>query len=249
MPWGADALFRKRSMLNFNFRAPVSVKTKGRVAYRLYQLPESRERYRKTLHGLLKEHWVEDKLLAECDRIEALIKPHLNREQYRFTQSLDGTRDFIEARRGDLMKETGDSMPAWRKEPKAPPVIAAIGKIKARFSATWMEDSPRERTNIGKVETQPDHGWQGGCAEGRRRACVVDRRLRPEQQAVGAHRCETGRQRQTGVARPLGMDENSFQVSATAFNPAVCSRKAAAFRLGRWACSSSAAKPSSPQRE
>lgn len=152
IPWGADALFRKRSMLNFDFRAPVSVKTKGRVAYRLYQLPESRERYRKTLHGLLKEHWVEDKLLAECDRIEALIEPHLNREQYRFSKALNGTRDFIEARRRDLMKETGDSMPEWRKEPKAPPVIAAIGKIKAKFSATWMEDSPRERTNIGNVE-------------------------------------------------------------------------------------------------
>ena len=80
MPWGADALFRKRSMLNFDFRAPISVKTKGRVAYRLYQLPEGRERYRKTLHGVLKEHWDEKKLLAECDRIEALIKPHLNRE-------------------------------------------------------------------------------------------------------------------------------------------------------------------------
>ena len=152
MPWGADALFRKRSMLNFDFRAPISVKTKGRVAYRLYQLPEGRERYRKTLHGLLKEHWDEKKLLAECDRIEALIKPHLNREQYRFSRSLDGTRKFISERREDLMEETGDGMPTWRKEPKAPPVIAAIGKIKARFSATWMEDSPRKRTNIGKVE-------------------------------------------------------------------------------------------------
>ena len=152
MPWGADALFRKRSMLNFDFRAPISVKTKGRVAHRLYQLPEGRERYRRTLHGLLKEHWDEKKLLAECDRIEALIKPHLNREQYRFSRSLDGTRDFIEARRRDLMKETGDGMPTWRKEPKPPPVIAAIGKIKARFSATWMEGSPRKRTNIGKVE-------------------------------------------------------------------------------------------------
>ena len=50
------------------------------------------------------------------------------------------------------MKETGDGMPTWRKEPKPPPVIAAIGKIKARFSATWMEGSPRKRTNIGKVE-------------------------------------------------------------------------------------------------
>ena len=210
IPWGADALFRKRSMLNFNFRAPVSVKTKGRVAYRLYQLPESRERYRKTLHGLLKEHWVEDKLLAECDRIEALIKPHLNREQYRFTQSLDGTRDFIEARRGDLMKETGDSMPAWRKEPKAPPVIAAIGKIKAMFSATWMEDSPRERTNIGMVEISltmdgrevalKDAGvhasWTGGFG----------RSSKPSVRIV-ARRADNDKQ----VSFDLGMEEDAFR--------------------------------------
>ena len=210
MPWGADALFRKRSMLNFDFRAPVSVKTKGRVAYRLYQLPESRERYRKTLHGLLKEHWVEDKLLAECDRIEALIKPHLNREQYRFTQSLDGTRDFIEARRGDLMKETGDSMPAWRKEPKAPPVIAAIGKIKAMFSATWMEDSPRERTNIGMVEISltmdgrkvalKDAGvhasWTGGFG----------RSSKPSVRIV-ARRADNDKQ----VSFDLGMEEDAFR--------------------------------------
>ena len=210
IPWGADALFRKRSMLNFNFRAPVSVKTKGRVAYRLYQLPESRERYRKTLHGLLKEHWGEDKLLAECDRIEALIKPHLNREQYRFTQSLDGTRDFIEARRGDLMKETGDSMPAWRKEPKAPPVIAAIGKIKAMFSATWMEDSPRERTNIGKVEISltmdgrevalKDAGvhasWTGGFG----------RSSKPSVRIV-ARRADNDKQ----VSFDLGMEEDAFR--------------------------------------
>ena len=210
IPWGADALFRKRSMLNFNFRAPVSVKTKGRVAYRLYQLPESRERYRKTLHGLLKEHWGEDKLLAECDRIEALIKPHLNREQYRFTKSLDGTRDFIEARRGDLMKETGDSMPAWRKEPKAPPVIAAIGKIKAMFSATWMEDSPRERTNIGMVEISltmdgrkvalKDAGvhatWTGGFG----------RSSKPSVRIV-ARRADNDKQ----VSFDLGMEEDAFR--------------------------------------
>jgi hypothetical protein len=152
LPWGADALFRKRSMLNFDFRAPVSVKTKGRIAHQLYKLPEGRERYRDTLHNLLEKHWDEKKLLAECDRIEALIQPHLHREQYRFSRSLDGTRDFIEARRRDLMKETKDAMPIWRKEPKSPMVITSIGKIKAKFSSKWLEDSPRERTNIGVIE-------------------------------------------------------------------------------------------------
>ena len=152
LPWGADALFRKRSMLNFDFRAPISVKTKGRIAHRLYQSPESREHYRRALHWLLEEHWDEKKLFAECDRIEALIQPHLHREQYRFSRSLDGTRDFIEARRRDLMKETKDAMPIWRKEPKSPMVITSIGKIKATFSSKWLEGSPRERTNIGVIE-------------------------------------------------------------------------------------------------
>ncbi len=211
MPWGADALFRKRSMLNFNFRAPISVKTKGRVAHFLYQTENGRERYRKALHALLKEHWDEDKLLAECDRIEALLKPHLSSEQHRFSRSLNGTRDFIEARRGDLMKETKDGMPEWRKEPKAPPVIAAIGKIKAKFSATWMEDSPRERTNIGKVELSlsmngkkialKDAGvhasWTGSFGRSSKPSVrFVARRASDDEQ----------------VSLDLSLDENSFKV-------------------------------------
>jgi spore coat protein CotH len=211
IPWGADALFRKRSMLNFDFRAPVSVKTKGRVAYRLYQLPESRERYRKTLHGLLKEHWVEDKLLAECDRIEALIEPHLNREQYRFSKALNGTRDFIEARRRDLMKETGDSMPVWRKEPKAPPVIAAIGKIKAKFSATWMEDSPRERTNIGNVEISLTmDGREVALKDAGVHASWTGSFGRSSKPSVrfAARRSSDDKQ----VSLDLSLDENSFKV-------------------------------------
>ncbi|MBC8242869.1 MAG: CotH kinase family protein [Verrucomicrobia bacterium] len=210
MPWGADALFRKRSMLNFDFRAPVSVKTKGRVAHRLYQLTEGRKRYRKALHRLLDEHWNEKKLLAECDRIEALIRPHLNREQHRFSRSLDGTREFIEARRRDLMKETRDGMPTWRKAPKPPPVIAAIGKIKATFSGTWMEDSPRDRTEIGNLELSlsldsreialKDAGvhasWTGGFG----------RSSKPSVRIV-ARRADNDKE----VSFDLGMEEDTFR--------------------------------------
>jgi len=176
MPWGADSLFRKRSMLNFDFRAPLSVKTKGRIAYHLYQTETGRKRYREALHGLLKDHWNEEKLLAECDRIEALVEPHLNREQSRFSRSLRGTREFIKERREDLMDETGERMPRWTKTPKAPPVIAEIGSVKVSFSGEWMDESPRERTNLGKVTLQLSlgdkpveltdvgvHGtWEGG---------------------------------------------------------------------------------------
>ena len=130
------------------------MKTKGRIAYLLYQTEAGRDRYRKTLHGLLKEHWNEEELLAECDRIEALIEPHLNREQSRFSRALRGTREFIRERREDLMDETGEAMPRWTKTPKAPPVIAEIGNVKAKFYGEWMEESPREQTNLGKAMLQ-----------------------------------------------------------------------------------------------
>ena len=50
-PWGADALFTNFSMVEFqrNSRAPISVKTQGLIAYRLYQLESGRERYEKTI--------------------------------------------------------------------------------------------------------------------------------------------------------------------------------------------------------
>ena len=79
LPWGADSLFMKFSMLDFtkNSRAPISVKTQGLIAYRLYQHEAGRERYAKMMTELLKNHWNEDQLLAELDRIAAMIQPHL----------------------------------------------------------------------------------------------------------------------------------------------------------------------------
>ena len=53
-------------MLN-RFSCPLSVKTKGHIAY-LYQTEAVV--IVKTLHGLLKAHWNEEELLAECDQLK-----------------------------------------------------------------------------------------------------------------------------------------------------------------------------------
>ena len=74
VPWGADALFDKFSELEYDEKAPISVKTKGMIAHKLYQSEAGRERYAKTLKDLLKEQWNEEALLAETDRIEALLR-------------------------------------------------------------------------------------------------------------------------------------------------------------------------------
>ena len=133
LPWGADSLFVKHSKLRHHNKAgaPISVKTQGLLAHKLYQQKSSRERYAKTMMGILENHWNEVELLAEIDRIDAIVKPHLvdaqrffgdkdERKTYSRTMALEETRRFIRQRRTDITKEIARGMPEWRAAPDEP---------------------------------------------------------------------------------------------------------------------------------
>ena len=133
LPWGADSLFSKQSKLRHHNKAgaPISVKTQGLLTHKLYQQKSSRERYAKTMMGILENHWNEAELLAEFDRIDAMVKPHLvdaqrffgdkdERKTYSRTMALQETRKFIRQRRADITKEIADEMPEWRAVPDEP---------------------------------------------------------------------------------------------------------------------------------
>ncbi len=152
IPWGADNLFTKQRSKGDDARAPLSVKTTGLIAHRLYQTPSGRARYRKTLHGILDKHWDEEKLLTEIDRIEAMLKPHSAGSQLKFGSALERTREFIRQRRDDIINETADGMPEWKNAPSGPIVIASVGTIKTKFTAKFFEYSPRDGTGLGQVE-------------------------------------------------------------------------------------------------
>ncbi len=124
LPWGADALFEKFSKLRVDRRAPVSVKTMGRIAHRLYQLPSARARYAQTMQELLDKHWDEEALLAEVNRAQAMIEPHLTPAQKRALPRGE-IRRFIPSRRADVLKEISGEMPLWASAPGPPPVIGA----------------------------------------------------------------------------------------------------------------------------
>ncbi|HIO45770.1 TPA: hypothetical protein EYN23_00260 [Candidatus Poribacteria bacterium] len=130
LPWGADT--------GFNGSKPnelISVKTQGLIAHRLYQLESSRERYAKTIMDIIEKHWHEDELLAEINRIEVMVKPHLVQSQIYgndkkqksedvFASSLDKTRKFICQRRSDITQEIANGMPERKKSPGKPLTIA-----------------------------------------------------------------------------------------------------------------------------
>lgn len=128
LPWGADCLFMKHSLVDYDPEAPISVKTTGRLAHRLYQLPSGRARYEKELRELLARHWDEAVIGVELDRIEALLEPHLGRYQRRAVDAMDVVREFVAARRSELLKEIEGGMPVWTKRPKPPFAFPVSGK-------------------------------------------------------------------------------------------------------------------------
>ena len=139
LPWGADSLFSNFDMQKRgrNARMPISVKTQGLIAYKLYQLDEGKERYAETIRSILNEHWNEDQMLAEVDRIATLVKPHMIPQQLKFgdkeqwwerrnvtfDQKLEEARHFIRTRKSAILSEISGGMPEWNRRPNPPFVI------------------------------------------------------------------------------------------------------------------------------
>lgn len=148
LPWGADSLFTNFKMdFRRNTQGPISVKTQGLIAYRLYQLEAGSERYAKTMRELLESHWNEVELLAELDRVAVMIQPYLLPEQREFREEewggrgkkqtfedqLANVRDFIRTRKNDILQEIGDGMPVWRRKPRPPFVMGPEGFDMKKF--------------------------------------------------------------------------------------------------------------------
>ena len=154
LPWGADALFSNFDMKNMGKKtgAPISVKTQGLIAYRLYQLDAGKERYAKTMMGILENHWNEVKLFAELDRISTMIQPHMipsqrtieekegwgRGETIAYEEKLDEAREFIRTRKSKILEEISDGMPEWRRRPH-PPIVMGPEGFDGKFMKQFIE--------------------------------------------------------------------------------------------------------------
>ena len=155
IPWGMDSIFTKMSKLEFmnDRRAPISVKTQGLIAYKLYQLESGRKRYAEALTEILDKHWNASELLAALDKIAVMIEPHLapvqrvieqedwgrrggwGQESKRptFASELEEARDFIRNRKSDIQAEIANGMPVWRRRPDPPFVFPEDGDFAKGF--------------------------------------------------------------------------------------------------------------------
>ena len=154
IPWGMDSIFTKMSKLEFmnDRRAPISVKTQGLIAYKLYQFESGRKRYAEALTEILDNHWNVPELLAALDKIAVMVEPHLVSAQRvieeewdrggrwgdkskrpTFESELEAVRDFIRNRKSDIQAEIANEMPVWRRRPDPPFVMGPEGFDMKKF--------------------------------------------------------------------------------------------------------------------
>jgi spore coat protein CotH len=135
IPWGTDACFGEENPF-VAFDPPASVWANNQLSSRLYNHPEVRHRYQDRLRSLLDTVWDEEALLAEIDRIEAQISPHLRIPSELFTSDLEKVRDFVEGRR-ELLEADLASDPAWNFPLQEDFCLESVGTITGTFSSLY----------------------------------------------------------------------------------------------------------------
>jgi spore coat protein H len=135
LPWGADAAFSStHSLLPAGSTTPASVLAWARLPGRLYANATMRKRYHDTLRSLVAAHWDEAALLAEVNRISALLGSAAS------SPALDRMRTFVQGRRAAVLAELDAAEP--RKWP-VPERATAVCKpeltsaISGTFDTQW----------------------------------------------------------------------------------------------------------------
>lgn len=153
IPWGTDAAFTSLPgpLMSFNRRTPPAIYAEAALANRLAFTPGIVDRYRKRLEELLATVWNESDLLAEIDRVEALLTPHFSPPQANAPKALAAIRDFVRRRRGEIEGVLADWPPALPERPRPPLTTKRVGTISGTF-ATRQSQAADEEADPGVVD-------------------------------------------------------------------------------------------------
>ncbi|MAE64363.1 MAG: hypothetical protein CMJ18_08825 [Phycisphaeraceae bacterium] len=152
IPWGTDCAFEGAMPLPPYRIKPKSVHGNALLSHRLFANATARANYKKTFEGLLAKQFNEKKLLAELDRIEALLEDSLHESQDDFHKHLAKLRRFIKGRRDGLEGELADWPVKLKAQPRQPIYFKKIGTAAGSFSTTWREKAPSDPLTNGKTD-------------------------------------------------------------------------------------------------
>jgi len=157
VPWGADAALGPGmggGPFSGRQTAP-AVFAQAALPNRLYFTPGIPDRYREALRSVMVEVWHEDELLAEIDRLEELLLPHLPPRQREAPAGMERMREFVRNRRGEIDTALA-SWPAaapstWRRPMRSRPLGTATGDLAATYREGAVDDVPPSRVSLEVV--------------------------------------------------------------------------------------------------
>jgi len=119
---------------------PVSVYATGALTNRLYDASETRALYAGKLQEVLDRAFIEDHLLAEIDRMQALTTPILARsgaDVPSVQAAVEGLRDWVRGRRAVLVEDLAGGPPEWSQPLKQSICVDLAGTIEGGFGTTF----------------------------------------------------------------------------------------------------------------
>jgi len=139
IPWGPDGAMQKNATFGGlgSTTGPIAIAANGILAYRLFSLATTRQQLLDRQRELLATHWNESALLAEIDRMEALIAPIADAVQgTAWHAAVTGVREFVTGRRAKLTAAL-DAGPTWTDPLPAYPCLTVAAHVTGTFSTTW----------------------------------------------------------------------------------------------------------------
>lgn len=136
LPWGVDGTFQPNHPFGDPQTGPNAVAAAGFLANRLYGTSTGRARFLTRERALLASVWNEAELLAEVDRMAALIGPIADATDPGWRGALADVRAFVSGRRALLTAEL-DAGPTWTEPLGGYPCLEVRGAARATFSTTY----------------------------------------------------------------------------------------------------------------
>ena len=132
IPWGADALFRQR------FTPYSSLQAAGTLTKRLYLHPEGQTAYLDRVVETLEAIWDEPALVAEVDRMSALVRPHVPAGALaQFDAEIAETRTYINGKQEAVTTELAGGPPVINGNLRADFCFDRIGDVSLSIDTLW----------------------------------------------------------------------------------------------------------------
>ena len=136
VPWGQDMTFNADDPFMPDDR-PQSISANAILTRRIFEVPALGERYVAAMKDVLAQAWDEDALLAEADRVQAMIEPFVGDKVDDVGAAADVVREFIRGRRATITAEIGGGLPGWSYDLSDSACYSLVGSVSGSFDTTW----------------------------------------------------------------------------------------------------------------